>query len=248
MKGIDVSNWNTITDWQAIRRAGMDFAMIRAGYGRGNYGRAEPQIHKRITEAHAAGLHVGLYWFSYAKNVNEAVQEADEILEIAEQHKGKIDFPIAFDWEYDSDRYAGWGASPDYNDQRTEIAKAFLNRVQSAGYYAINYSNMDYLTYKLNAAELDNFDLWLAATGLVQPSRPCGIWQYSWDGKIPGIIGNVDMDFAYKDYPAIMRQYGLNGFGKNLEETPAEITHTITITCKNEAERAIILEALKKAR
>ena len=101
------------------------------------------------------------------------------------------------------------------NRQRTEIVKAFCYEIEQAGYYAMVYCNLDWLNHYLYKEEiLSVYDLWLANWNVRRPALNCGIWQHTDRGTISGINGNVDLDVAYKDYPAIMKYNGLNGFKK----------------------------------
>jgi GH25 family lysozyme M1 (1,4-beta-N-acetylmuramidase) len=105
----------------------------------------------------------------------------------------------------------------------TENVIAFCDGLEKAGYYAALYSNPDWLTNRLDYARLKRFDLWLA-DWRENPSKAFahGIWQYTDKGAVNGIVGNVDLDIAYKDYPTIIKKAGLNGFGKS--ESKFEVT------------------------
>ncbi len=91
----------------------------------------------------------------------------------------------------------------------------FCGGLEKAGYYAALYSNPDWLYNRLERERLTRFDLWLAEWRTVKKyPYACGIWQYSQRGKVDGISGDVDLDYAYKNYPTIIKGKGLNGFGK----------------------------------
>ena len=95
----------------------------------------------------------------------------------------------------------------------TDIVKAFCNRIEQAGYYAAFYANPNWLDNYLYSNELlGRYDLWLAQWNIESPSKPCGIWQYSSEGYVPGIDGKVDLDYAYIDYPSLMKSHKLNGY------------------------------------
>ena len=220
-KGIDVSKWQYPVDWDKVKADGVQFVMLRASYGKG----LDTRFKEHLAGVKAAGIPFGVYHFTTAMTPQEAEAEIDWLME---QLKGeKPEYPVAFDMEDEGNRYTGMT-----KEQRTAIAAAGLARIEHHGYYAILYTNPNWLTYKLNAADLSAYDVWLAAW---QKNRPTaythGIWQYG-GGPVDGITGNVDLDIAYKDYPDIIKAAGLNGWGKT-EPTPkpipapAETTYTV---------------------
>lgn len=274
-QGIDVSahqgrmDFNKIASWRDSRGKGLDFVILRAGYGRGNYGAAEPFIHKHINEAHANGLDVGLYWFCYAQTEEEARAEARELIDIANQHKGQITYPLCFDLEYDTDEYANTMGRPLNRQMRTAMTKAFCDECEKAGYYALFYTNEDYLQNKLNQNELlDVYDLWQAAPfqrgklhqlnidseGYVNVNiRPqANIWQAYWWLELPGIRGSVaDFNLAFVDYPNLIKHLGLNGFEKPMpinKRDEKQKEYAIEIPCATKAEAEMLLSALRKAK
>ena len=96
----------------------------------------------------------------------------------------------------------------------TDIVIAFCDKMEHAGYYVCLYSNPDWIQNRLDMERLKRFDLWLAHYS-DQPGRDgIGMWQYSGSGKVNGVSTAVDLDIAYRDYPKIMNQSGLNGFKK----------------------------------
>ena len=103
MRCIDVSEFQDIIDWDAVKKDGIEAVVIRAGYGRGN---KDGYFHNNIIGASEAGLHIGIYWFSYAYNDDMARAEADYCYDLVNMYAESIDMPIFFDWEYDSMKYA----------------------------------------------------------------------------------------------------------------------------------------------
>lgn len=211
MKGIDVSVHNGIIDWEKVKASGIDFAMIRAGYGAGNI---DTKFKRNITECNRLDIPCGVYWFSYALNDGMAKKEAQYCLGAVKPYK--LEFPIAFDFEYDSVTYAKKQGITITKALATSIMKAFCSEIEKAGYYVINYSNIDYLNKYFEADATKKYGLWLAQWN-DKPSRECQIWQYSSSGKVNGINGNVnvDMNKSYIDFPKIIKEKGLNGFGKS---------------------------------
>ena len=209
MKGIDVSKHQGTIDWDKVKAAGIDFAVIRAGLGKSTI---DPQFVRNITACNRLKIPCGVFWFSYAKNVAEAKQEAESCLAAVKPYR--LDFPIFFDLEYDTDRYLKQQGITLTKTMATAHAEAFLSTIEAAGYYAANYANPDYLSRFFDASLLQKYDLWLSNykenADTANPPRSCGIWQH-WDkGRIDGISGNVDLDVSYRDYPSIIKKAGLN--------------------------------------
>lgn len=157
MKGIDISKWNINLDFKRLKAAGIDFAMIRAGLGT----QTDPMLASHIKAAQAAGMRVGAYWFAYALNVSEAKKEADACLKAVKPYK--LDLPVFYDFEYDTERYAEEKGVTYTVASRTAIIKAFCDRIKSAGYDAGVYINPDYCLYKTNRTQLKKYKLWIAA-------------------------------------------------------------------------------------
>ena len=118
-RGIDVSKWNTNLDFKRLKAAGIDFAMIRAGLGT----QTDPMFQSHIKAAQAAGMQVGVYWFAYALNESGAKNEADACLKAIKSYK--LDLPVFYDFEYDTERYAGDKGVTYTVASRTNIIKTF---------------------------------------------------------------------------------------------------------------------------
>lgn len=210
MKGIDVSQHNGAIDWPKVKKAGIEFAIVRAGYGQYKT-QVDAKAHQNIFGALGAGLHVGVYWFSYATTPEEAKAEADLCADTIEKYKGKIDFPVYFDYEYDSETYSKQKGVTPTQELRESLAKAFCEEIQRRGWRAGVYTNKDYLNNRWRIEALNKWEIWLANyTG--GPNVSCGMQQTGSTGKINGISGNVDTDTAFTDYPALIREKGWNGF------------------------------------
>lgn len=206
MKGIDISQWNGNLDFNKIKASGVEFAMIRAGFG----GMVDPKFKQNIEGCIAAGIHVGIYWFIYSLNPAQAVNEANTCHSVIAPYRNKIDFPVACDFEYDSERYMRENGVTPTKALNTAIVKSFCDRIERLGWYTANYSNLDFIYNHFNQNELERFDLWVAAWGPSAPPRDCGIWQYTSDGSVPGSSARTDMNIAYKDYPSIINYVGTN--------------------------------------
>ena len=194
LKGIDVSQWQGNIDWQKVKGAGVQFAMLRAGYGRNNL---DTKFHRNAQGAAAAGIPVGLYWFSYALNVEMARREAQYAVELAKKYK--ITWPIAYDLEYDTVSYAAKNGVAITKSLATQMAIAFCEEIKRLGYIPMVYTNLDYLNRYFDRSKLP-YDLWYAQYASTASVADKEIWQYSSKGSVPGIAGNVDMNHGYKDY------------------------------------------------
>ncbi len=195
LTGIDVSKWNGDIDWAQIKNAGIDFAMIRLGNSRVNSGEItiDPKYHEYMHGALDAGLQVGVYYYTQAVTVDEAIAEAEFCLHNLEGYN--ITFPVAFDTE----RYDG-SARADCIDRslRTETAKAFMDRIKDAGYVPMIYMNTSWALTSINLSELTDYDLWYAyySDDIYWPYRYT-MWQYTENAKVPGIGGEVDLNIAF---------------------------------------------------
>lgn len=194
LKGIDVSQWQGNIDWQKVKGAGVQFAMLRAGYGRNNL---DTKFHRNAQRAIAAGIPIGLYWFSYALNVEMARREAQYAVEVAKKYK--ITWPIAYDLEYDTVSYAVKNGVAITKSLATQMAIAFCEEIKRLGYIPMVYTNLDYLNRYFDRSKLP-YDLWYAQYASTASVADKEIWQYSSKGSVPGIAGNVDMNHGYKDY------------------------------------------------
>ena len=193
-KGIDVSEWNGTIDWAKVKAAGIDFAFIRVGgryYGSGGmYG--DSTFVKNIRNAIAAGIKVGVYYFTQAINTEEAIEEA--VYTINQIRGYGLSLPVVIDTE----------ATPDgrHNNisvaTRTNVIKAFCDKIQSAGYIPMIYGSTSWLNDKLNMNELSNYLVWVAQYYYkceYEGEYQC--WQYTSSGRVNGVNGNVDMNYWY---------------------------------------------------
>lgn len=217
MKGIDVSVHNSKIDFNKVKAAGIDFVIIRAGYGKA-ISQKDKNFETNYKAAKAAGLKVGAYWYSYALSAADVAQEAAVCLEAI---KGKqFEMPIYFDIEEQKQFDKGKAFCSD-------LVKTFCNTLEKAGYFAGFYTGRYALTHYISEDVAKRYALWVAEWGKkVNYTGAYGMWQYSSTGRVNGIAGNVDMDTSYVDYPAIIKLNGLNGFG--MENTkPTVQTYTV---------------------
>ena len=197
VKGIDVSKYQYNIDWNAVKASGIDFAIIRVGYrGYGTGALVEdPYFRQNIKGANAAGVKVGLYFYSQAINEQEAVDEASMVIRLIQETGGRVSYPIYFDTE----KVAGDTGRADgiSRDQRTRNAVAFCNAIQNAGYRAGVYSYASWFYNNLNMASLTGYSIWIAQyRDNLDFKYNYDIWQYTSSGTVPGISTRVDMNVS----------------------------------------------------
>lgn len=213
-KGIDVSEWQGNIDFDKVKNSGIEFAMIRASYGM----TAEDECWRQnVYNAHHSGLHVGAYHFVYAVDVASSKNNADNFIRKLRLFDGRIDYPVACDFEYDSIRYMRSAGIEPTEKRVREIVETFCKRVEDAGYYTMLYTNYDFLNNWFY--NIEDYDIWYALWG-VEPDDSYNLWQYGDDGIIAGISGNCDLDISFLDYPAVIREHNLNHLGKVSDEQP----------------------------
>lgn len=193
--GIDVSKWNGEIDWDKVKNAGVEFAIVRAGY-RGSVSGSlvqDPRFEENMRGAQAAGIPTGVYFFTQAINEVEAVEEASMVLELLRKYK--VEFPVFIDTEG-----AGGNGRADGLDveTRTLVCEAFCRTIENAGYTAGVYGSRNWYNNRLETKRLDNYFIWLAEYRSVPLYQGYyGMWQYTSKGKIDGINGNVDLNIYY---------------------------------------------------
>ena len=197
--GIDVSSWQYDIDWEAVADAGAEFAMIRIGYRGSETGKLNPDKYAQanLEGAAAAGLDIGVYFFSQALNPAEAEEEAYYVLDIIKEHN--ITMPVVFDWE----RIRGEQSRSNEMDARTltDSAKAFLETIELAGYNAMVYFNPHQSRNLYYLEELKQYDFWLASyTDRMDFPYKVQMWQYTEKGKIPGIETDCDFNVYFPSH------------------------------------------------
>ena len=201
--GIDVSSHQGQIDWAQVAAAGVDFAMIRAGY-RGYY---NPTLNQdayftyNIQQALAHGLEVGVYFFSQAVTVEEAREEAYQLLEWIDGYD--ITYPVVFDWESVDDEDSRTRNTD--GETVTECALAFCEIIEEAGYLPMTYGSPSKIyAGGIDLAQLQDYPFWLAhyTTDWAPTSfrYHYHTWQYASDGSVPGIEGRVDLDLCLTDF------------------------------------------------
>ena len=197
--GIDVSDFNGDIDWYSVKNAGIDFAMIRIGYMLYESGEIvmDTKFEHNLQAAYEAGIKTGVYFFSQAVSKEEALEEADLVINAIKDYT--ISYPVVFDWETVNAKSA---RTNDVTvDTLSECCIAFCERVKEAGYTPMIYQNKDIALRKLDLPRLKDYDFWLAEYNDKPTYRyHFDMWQFGQNGYITGIEGDVDMNISFRDY------------------------------------------------
>ena len=198
VKGIDVSEWQGKIDWEEVKDSGVEFVIIRVGARATETGEIleDDKAQSYYKGAKEAGLKIGAYVFAQSINVEEAIEEAEYLLDAVADWD--VDMPLVYDWEY-VDMYARTGRM----DARTltDMAKAFCETIEDAGYEPMIYFGSSQSQDLLILEELMEYPFWLAMYSPVMDyPYKVDMWQYTETGSVPGIDGYVDMNlwFTYE--------------------------------------------------
>ena len=184
IKAIDVSCWQVGVDYNKVKSSGINVVLIRAGFGR-EASQKDNQFETHYKNAKAAGLKIGVYWYSYAEDISDAANEANACL--ACLNGKKLDLPVYFDMEEPWQQSFG-------KSTLTAMAEKFCDTIKKHGYRAGVYANAYWFTQCLNYSTLYNkYSIWLAQWANSH-SFKCDIWQYSETGSVNGVSGNVDIN------------------------------------------------------
>lgn len=204
--GIDISKWQAGYPYDKASSEGVKFAILRAGFAQTKDGSFETHY----ANAKRLGWGVGAYWYMYAKSVSAAQAEARAFLKAI---AGKqFDYPVYLDIEDPSIRGLG-------RNTLNAMVKAFGEIIEAAGYYFGVYTNVDWYRNVISGSELNKkYDWWIASWSKNKPSGiNAGLWQFGGStnvirsNKVAGVV--TDQNYAYKDYPSIIKEAGLNGYG-----------------------------------
>ena len=199
--GVDVSKYQDYVDFASLKNEGVDYVMIRVGargYSTGQI-TLDDNFDDNMIRAKEAGLEVGVYFYSQAITEEEAVEEANFVREHIAAYE--IDYPVAFLMEkVSNDKARIDGLS---KNDKTMIARAFLNTIKDAGYMPMVYGNKEWLIKEVDLSKLSEYDIWLSQSGDL-PDYPYrfSMWQYSNTGDINGISGYADLSINFIDYSA----------------------------------------------
>ena len=217
VRGIDISSYQKGINFDAIKSS-VEFAILRAGFtgwgGDGTGKNKDSCFEDFYKQAKAKGIPVGAYWYSCANTYEKGKAEAEYMYKNCLKGK-QFEYPICMDVEEDRHQRVG-------KAKMAEAIKGFCEYLEGKGYYVSIYANSNYFNNFIDTANLKQYDKWLAVWTSNKPTfkyGDFGMWQNSSSGNIGGM--RIDTDYAYKDYPNIMKTYGLNGYSKTVV-TPTE--------------------------
>ena len=217
LKGADISAYQGRPDWNKLKKS-LQYTILRAGWGQGTI---DKQFKYNLSECERVGMPKGIYWFSYAINPEYAKKEALAAIKSVEGHQ--LEYPIWFDYEYDSVAYAAKKGVVVTKELASAIAKAFMDTIKAAGLKTGNYTNLDYMKRYFTDDVNNGYDRWMAYWGAeTSLTKASAMWQYSSKEHFDGISGNVDADICHKDYGAIVVPSG-----NDVPITPAKDYYTI---------------------
>lgn len=202
-RGIDVSKWQGDIDWRKVKNSGVDFVMIRSSFGDSD---VDVKLKQNVAGCEKYDIPYGFYHYTYAKNVSQAKAEAKFMLKTIKNYSPE--YPIVLDIE--EEFYKKMKPS-----EVTKIIQAFMEEIEDAGYYAMIYSYAKFFTDNVRMDKLSAYDIWVASWGDEEKLSSAydghyGMWQYSSTGKVSGIDGDVDLNYAYKNYRKSIISNGLN--------------------------------------
>lgn len=201
LHGIDVSKWQGVIDYSTTAK-NIDFAIIKAG-GSDNGLYCDKYFEKNYRGFKNAGVPIGAYFFAGRDFITNEIAERDALYLLSLLKGKSFEYPIILDIEFQP---------AVYKNQITDATITFCRIIEKAGGYAMIYaSDVSGFSERLEKTRLTYFDKWVARYGK-EPATPCGMWQYSDVGQIAGINRYVDLDVAFKNYPAIMKKKNLNKF------------------------------------
>lgn len=213
-KGIDISYCQTQVHWEEVTA---EFVIIKAG----QRDFTDPMYESHYKGAKSRGIPVGAYWYLDALTVDDAKKEADAFIQ---RLSGKqFEYPVFLDLENETQFKLG-------KEKVSALIRAFLEKVEQAGYWVGLYGNLSSLTYYTTDDIKKRYSIWMAQWDVSKPTYTgsYGIWQYS-VGKADGITGACDLDYSYVDYPKLIKEKGLNGFGTPKPPEQPEQKSTIYI-------------------
>lgn len=201
--GIDVSRYQGNIDWQQVA-AGKQFAIVRAVSSNSGGVYVDPYFEKNVAEAHAAGMRVGVYYYTYARTEAAVINELDTLLPMLEGLR--LEYPVFVDVEASSLQSLG-------RTELTGLVRFAMDILDQKGWFPGFYTYTNFAQNYLNMAELAAYPLWIADyRGYVGYQGSYDMWQYSSTGRVNGISGNVDLNYSYKDFLPLIKAAGKNGY------------------------------------
>ncbi len=217
-QGLNVSEFQGTVDWEQVKSAGFQFAMLCAGHG---FGILDRQFQRNAAECNRIGLPIGAYWICHAINPEAARQEADGCINTISTYH--LEYPVCYNIGQTAFSYAAQHGVSVTPELVTQFVKNFCNRVEELGYYPMFYSNREVLNSYFTSDFLKDYALWYSSFDSTLDYTDCSIWQFTNKRGIPGIEQNVDLNIGFIDFPEVIQNKGLNHLDGSLL-SPASTT------------------------
>ena len=198
--GIDVSKWQGTIDWKKVKADGIDFAFIRCGNtSLSSFSmNSDPRFEENVKNAYAAGVKVGVYYYSGATSVSEAKKEGNYVLKLIKPYKSKISLPVVMDYETNGDDRIYSCYQKTSKATRTTFVQSFCDILEDAGFDGGVYASKAWLTDFFNMSKLEEYSTWVAQwSSSTSYAYDYDFWQYSDAGEVNGISSTVDCNFWY---------------------------------------------------
>lgn len=205
--GVDASRYQKNINWKTVAQSGKQFAILRIGSSSSKGIYVDPDFLKNVTGAHAAGLKVGAYYYTYARSKAQVAMELDTFLSVLESLR--LEYPVFVDVEDDTLKTLG-------RQQLTELVLYAMDILDQRGWYPGYYTYTNFADQYLDKAQLKSYPLWIADyRGYVGYQGNYDLWQYSASGKVSGVDSLIDLDYSYKNFLPILKAGGYNGYGED---------------------------------
>lgn len=204
-RGLNVSEFQNIIDWERVKSAGYQFAMLLAGHGLGILDR---RFLQNASECNRIGLPVGAYWLCRAINPDAARQEADGCINAVSSCR--LEYPVCYNIDQATISYAAQHGVTVTPSLATQFIQNFCDRVEELGYYAMFSCDQNFLHTYFPPEISKCYTFWYSCHSNTFDNTECSMWQYTDQGNVPGISGNVDLNLEFTDFPALIRRAGLN--------------------------------------
>lgn len=208
--GIDVSQYQGMIDWETVKNE-IDFAILRIGYGQDEIQQDDKMFKRNADECTRLNIPFGVYIYSYALTPAMAIGEANHVLRLVEGYK--MAYPVYYDLE-DEKTTATLS-----NEEIANITKAFADTMEANKYYVGVYANLYWWNEILTSPMYERYARWIARyASELNYAGDYGMWQYTDKGRVNGIVGDVDLNYGYVDYPTLIQSLGLNNYGDSTSQ------------------------------
>lgn len=202
VKGIDVSSWQGVINWDKVKESGIDFVILRVGLRNieDNTISEDNQFRRNAAECNRLGIPIGVYFYSTARNEYEVLEEASFALNIIKDYK--ITYPVAYDLEAFGEGRLRWVSDDTINYN----ALVFLDYFKVHGYNGMLYSNLNDIRYHWDLSRFSNYKIWYANYSGEMYTGRVDMYQYSDEGRRNGVYASVDDNIAYFAYEEVIEQ------------------------------------------